>query len=260
MSNDVTEDDKLTIEQGEDLARKLLFKEFAPYIDGLIKTIDCISNAVDLIPEKPLREVSTSAKVVNSLLMKSINDLRAIWILALKGYSIQCATIASSLYESAFTIAYIGNDETLANRWKDHSDFKTNPFGSISSITEGALKKLFTQEEYKTVSDAEYLKYRLLCMAKHSNPVNQRNHVYKVENSVITADSGPETSEHSKGLSCFSITMAIGFIDFALTSYINNHVTPNTTRELIDQIDELRSFNQTLIDQYNIKWETRQDI
>ncbi|WP_342436695.1 DUF5677 domain-containing protein [Paenibacillus sp. FSL L8-0436] len=246
-------DELLTIEEGELLAEKELEEEIGPYFIGINKTINAISNAVGLIPEMALKDVSISLKVVNSLLMKSINDLRTMLILAKKGYSVQCATVASSLYESTFMLAYIGNNDELAHKWNTHANPKNSPFGSIKTVTTEALRKQFPID-FKAIADKEYEKYTHLCMAKHGNPLNQKSHVYKYENHTIVADSGPETSEHSKRLTCYAISMSIGFAGYAIVSYVNEHVVANTTPECIAEFEELKNYNLSLIDQYETKW------
>ncbi|MEK4351323.1 hypothetical protein MKX41_10785 [Paenibacillus sp. FSL R5-0475] len=253
VNEETSVDGELTIEEGENIVEEVLSIELAPYILGIQKAINTISTAVSLIPTMNLNDVSISLKVVNSLLMKSINDLRVIWLLSTKGYSIQAATVASSLYESAFNLAYIGNSDSLARIWNNHNDTTNTPFGSIKKITSEAIKKQ-SPENFISISNVEYSKYSQLCMAKHANPINQKNHVYKYEEGTIIADSGPEASNHSIRVTCFSIVTSLGFIGYAIVSYVNEHLASYNTAELVSEFDELGKYHTMLYDQFQAKW------
>ncbi|WP_438498502.1 hypothetical protein [Paenibacillus sp. IHBB 3054] len=252
MNDTSGEEIKPTIDEGEKLAAEALSSDLEIYIKGINESLNLISFAIDLAPEKKLLDVRSSLKVTISLLMKMINDLRTMIILAPRGYSVQTATIASSLYETAYTLTYIGGNDSLADEWISHTDERHTPFASIKKITEEVISQLFP-EDYDSLFKGEYHKYTQLCMAKHSNPLNQMLHVYKYESNVVIAEPGPETSEHSIRLTCFSLVNGISFASLALGSYINHH-HQDINSEFIKQFNELRSYYEELQNTSFLRW------
>src|SRR5438093_223987 len=73
-------------------------------------------NTVGLIlgaaPEVPISEVPLSRRAAGVLMVRLSNDLRAVALTGLRGYALQAATLASSMYEVAHCIAYIGANDT----------------------------------------------------------------------------------------------------------------------------------------------------
>ena len=60
----------------------------------------------------------TSADRVRGLLLLRIwNDVRAIEKLSLNGYVAQATTLASSIFETAYTVLYIADSDTTAGEW-----------------------------------------------------------------------------------------------------------------------------------------------
>ncbi|MGQ3479148.1 hypothetical protein [Paenibacillus sp. TY11] len=240
-----------TIEEGEKQVELILEPHLKPYITGNIMACEVISVAINILPTLNLRDVSSSLKATTSLLIKNVNDLRTMRILAAKGYSTQTATIASSLYESSYMLAYIAGDEELANQWIEHTDPRNLPTG-IKKFTEEALKKQV--DDYEQIARQEYHKYHQLCMAKHSNPLIQKNHGFLIEESNVIAEFGPEIGEHSIRLSCFALENSISFVMTGLVAYINAHLINYDISPLQEKLNQLSSyFNQLQNESYK-KW------
>ena len=53
--------------------------------------------------------------------------LRCAALLAHRGYVVQACRLVASMYEVAFTLAFIGSDDGLAQEWVDH-DHPTRSF------------------------------------------------------------------------------------------------------------------------------------
>ena len=102
-------------------------------------------NTVGLVlaaaPELPISQVPLCRRVATVLLVRLLNDLRAVALLALRGYALQSATLAGSMYEVAYTVAYIGSDNSKATAWVEHSD-PTQPFRRVRSLTEDVARAL----------------------------------------------------------------------------------------------------------------------
>ncbi|RAV19475.1 DUF5677 domain-containing protein [Paenibacillus contaminans] len=232
------------IDEGEKIIEGQLMDEMQLHLIGCKNCCNVIAKSIEAFPVMDVNNVTSSIKVVTSLLAKILNDLRAASILSARGYSIQAATLASSLYESAFMIAYIGNNNDLADKWINHED-PSNLFISVKKLTEQGLKNI-NAPNYKELSEREYNNYRQLCMVKHGNPLIQKNHVYSMEGNSVVAIFGPETSEPSIRVSWFALENAINYSMIALSSYINCHLQTKTSSEIFEQFDDLKEVYKEL--------------
>ena len=235
---------KIHINEGEKIIEEQLKDELQLHIIGVNNCCNLISKAIEVTPEMNIDSVPSSLKVVTSLLAKVINDLRSAAILSSKGYSIQSATLISSLYEAAFMITFIGNDDQLAEKWIGHNDPK-RLFINVYDLTENGLKNI-NAPNYKDLANSEYQKYRQLCMVKHGNPLIQKGHVFEIEGNTIVASFGPEISEQSIRVSWFALENAINYSMIALSSYINCHLMSNTTEEVIRLFQDLKELYKVL--------------
>ena len=73
-----------------------------------------IADALSRLPEVRWGECSGSRKVVTTLLIRLGNDLRCASMLAIRGYPAQAAAVVATMYEVAYTVAFIGADESHA--------------------------------------------------------------------------------------------------------------------------------------------------
>ncbi len=244
---------KPSIDSGENFNEKKLTSHLYPYIKGIINCLNVVSTAINMHPTLDIERVDASTKVVNLLLMKCVNDLRSLWILSKKGYSIQAASLASSLYESFIQINYIGNNNGRAQEWIDHTDPKWLP-QSMKNYTNIVFEEL--APEHPELSNNFYAVYSRLCRAKHGNPLLLKNHFYEIKGSNIIADYGPENSEDSIELTCFSIQWSIRFMNLAISSFINKHLSVYNLPfgELVEKYDRISQYHEKLEATYRQKW------
>lgn len=118
------------------------------------KAFNTVGQALAAPPELPVSQVSLSRKVTTVLLVRLSNDLRAAALLALRGYALQAAALAGSMYEVAYAIAYIGSDESKAEDWVQHSD-PTRPFRNVRAVTEDVAKALGVNDAQRA-ADVQY--------------------------------------------------------------------------------------------------------
>lgn len=196
-----------------------------------------VSEAVSQIPEQPVRNMAQSLKVSVALINRLSNDLRAATLLALLGYAIQAAEVVASLYEAAFTIAYIGSDEQLAQEWIDHDD-PTRPFTDTRTMTRSGLAKLAVPDLEEQTSK-QYLVYRQLCMVKHTNPLFQTQHGFQLVGGSVLAFNGPDTSEPAVRVAWFALEQSAALAFIALGSFISNHALPERRPELFDKLEDI---------------------
>ena len=227
-----------SIEEGEKIVADQLKDELEFHINCCRNCCDVIAKSIEAFPDIDFDNVTSSIKVVTTLLAKVLNDLRTSSILAATGYSSQAATIVSSLYESAFMIAYIGDNDDLANKWIEHED-ATKLFISVKELTKQGLKNIDTQN-YEEFHPQEYNHYKQLCMIKHGNPLVQKNLVYSMEDNSVIADFGPETSEFSIKIGWYALERAINYSMIAISGYINFHLLDQTTFEIIEKFNSVQ--------------------
>lgn len=208
------------------------------------QAFNLIGEVLGRIPETPLRDVSQSRKVLTALLVRLSNDLRSAALLALRGYPIQAAALVASMYEVAYSIAYIRSDDALAQEWIDHDD-PTRPFRQVKHMTEKVLKKLgVTDVDRQT--DTQYRVYRQLCMAKHTNPLFQMQHAYQLRDGHVVAMNGPDTSESAIRAAWFALEHAARLSFLAVAAYVDSHIPPDRRGDLKSKIETIGVGSQEL--------------
>ena len=213
-------------------------------------------NTVGLVlgaaPELPHAQVRLSRKVATVLMVRLSNDLRGVALLALRGYSLQAAALAASMFEVAHCIGYIGSDDSRAEAWVNHQD-PTKPFRSVKSLTEDVAKDLGLDDPAKA-SAVQYRVYRQLCLAKHSNPLLQKDHGHYANEEAVVAMNGPDTSEESTRVARFSLEHATRFTILSLASFLDHHVPDEKRKPLVERLgqiqQEVKSLAQAAIAAY----------
>jgi len=243
-----------SLEEAERQAQQQLNLELNDHLKLTETAFNLISEAVSKIPEQPIRNMPQSLKVSVVLINRISNDLRAASLLSLLGYPTQATEIVASLYESAFTIAYIGTDERLAQEWIDHDD-PTRPFADVRKMTRSGLAKLGVPNLEEQTS-TEYRVYRQLCMAKHANPLYQMQHGYQLVGGNVAAFNGPDTSESAILAAWFALEHAAGLAFIALTSFTSDHVPHERRPELTKKLKDIGRARKTLEDRAKARWGT----
>lgn len=100
-------------------------------------------------------------------LKRTLNDLRCVWILLLRGYTSQAAAVAASLFENALATYCLAGDEANAG------SLESEPTGDIPWTTMEMAKKWAAVEERAGTPEYElrwremYGAYKWLCKIKH---------------------------------------------------------------------------------------------
>lgn len=222
----------------------ILNVELHNHLNATELAYNLICYAINSFPEVELSLISSSFKVAVSLLTKISNDIRCASLLALKGYSIQSASIISSMYESSFMVAYIENDEDRAIKWIEHENPK-KLFITIYDLTQEVIKN-FNVTDIKEKANQEYSDYRQLCMVKHGNPLIQMQHGYHIQGNNVLAINGPDHSETSIRVSWFALEKSINYVLISLGSFINNHLTTLDSKDLVNRYQRLIEVHQRL--------------
>jgi hypothetical protein len=206
----------------------------------LLEPLTVASRVCDLIGRVLEKAVSSnvrlhqSKKVSMALLSRIANDLRCCILLAVRGYGAQACSIAASIYEESFTSLAVGANETLAQEWIDHSD-PTRTLKSINELTDIGLIALAVK--IPEVHGREYLKFRNLCLAKHSNPLYMKQRAYVRSSEGAVLKSGPDTSEVGIKDAWFALEHAAGFSFLATAGFLKHHIAAE--RELLAELGQI---------------------
>ena len=118
----------MATKRGEDLECDAIAKvraEIGRPLNAAIRAFNLISEVVELGP--PGGKLSNATRVRLQLLQRIITDLRCCNILAERGYGIQAAAIAASVFEGWVTLSAI-RDEKAAIKWASHEQEECKTF------------------------------------------------------------------------------------------------------------------------------------
>jgi hypothetical protein len=108
---------------------------------------------------------------------------------------VQAATLVSSLFESAVTVAYIGGKETLAKDWiRRGTKDPLKSFRGVWEMTQAAVAGLGLPDT-DTKAETLYKAYTQLCWAKHGSSAFLLHQSYTPMGADIEARNGPNTSD-----------------------------------------------------------------
>jgi hypothetical protein len=121
------------------------------------------------------RRSAPDLRVAALYLKRVLMDLRATWLLCLRGYTAQAASVAASLYENALATEVIAGTAALASRCVEEQG-KGLPW-SVLRLTELRVAKrealakqrgeTYTDEQRLSAGEITYFGYRWLCKMKH---------------------------------------------------------------------------------------------
>ncbi len=245
---------KGSLADAEKEALKLLEPELNRHGRLTMDAFNLIGMTLSRIPERPIHEIPLSQKVAAGLLVKLSNDLRSSSLLALHGYAVQAVSLVSSMFETAYCIATIGADQSMAKKWVEH-DNPTRPFMGVKDMIIKGLKNLGHPNPTKQ-ADIEYRVYRQLCMAKHANPLFQRDHSFVFHHGEVTAMNGPNTSENFIRASWFALEHAAALFFIALMSFISNHLSTKDNEDLFNRVVSIGDRRKELETEAKKRWGT----
>lgn len=247
-----------SIHKAEHEALEALKDEMKDHDQLASEMYDLIGWTVALVPERPIAQVPLAERVCLTLMSRISDDLRCASNLARVGYSLQALTMASSIYEGAFTIAYVGNSEEIASAWRDHED-PIQPFRSVRDLTMGGLRTLGLESpELEAQVEIEYRVYRQLCWAKHLNPVLQSRfgHHLDEEMSSVIFTNGPDLSDEGVRACWFALQHSVASVGRALISLTVLHIPGERQESVISLAGDLGHRSKELEHRAKERWGT----
>ena len=245
---------KESLADAEKEALKFLEPELHRHGMLTMDAFNIISMTLGRIPEQPINKILLSQKVTTSLLVQLSNDLRSSSLLALRGYAVQAVTLLSSMFATAYCIATIGSDQSIAQKWVEHND-PTRPFMRVKDMIIRGLEN-FNHSKPNAQAEIEYRVYRQLCMAKHANPLFQMDHGLIFRRDEVIAMNGPNTSENFIRASWFALEHSVALSFIALMSFILNHLSTQGNEDLINKVVSIGDRSKELAAVAKKRWGT----
>ena len=247
-----------SVDDAEQTAMTRLKPQLSEHVDLVNEGFHLIGTLVSFIPETTLGDMSKSLVAAIRLLLRLSNDLLCIEILAIRGYPLQCLTLASAAYEAAYTIGYIGDDDILGQEWLAHRN-PTNSFRGVWDLTQQAITKLGVPSVDEQTA-IEYRVYSQLCMAKYINPILERNQGVTRVGEKLVATNGPDTSEEAVRAMWFALEHLAGFVLVALSSFFMHHfhryVSSDIQEDARSQLEQLGEKRKELEAKAVSRWGT----
>jgi hypothetical protein len=213
----------------EHRAVQALDQELREHLELTQDLFNFISEALVQLPEARWRDLSQSRKVVTALLIRLGNDLRCASMLAIHGYPAQAGGLVATMCEIAYTVAFIGADDSRAEAWIKHDDPR-KPFKDAFTLTRDGMAAIGLADA--NAQPAQYRVYRQLCMAKHANPLFEMPDAFVLSRCAIRFTNGPRSSALAVRAARFALEHAAGLSTVALIALIQNHARGSTQEEL----------------------------
>lgn len=150
-----------------------------PLLDISKDLINFLPTITSVTKRKSIDDTSGffTALLQHIFLRQALTCLRSITILLVRGYTVQAATLASSIFEIYLYSSYIGNDPEKAEKFRSHSnsqEFVWSPKSMIRYLAENSLKakkQSYTKDELEQETQTIDGPYIYFCSLKHNNPI-----------------------------------------------------------------------------------------
>ena len=246
-------------------AVRLLDHELRPYLAAIVQCIQGIEHFVvelaALENERPL----LAHRVQLALLTQLAHHLRSMTILAPFGYPLPTATLAASVFEIGFAIAYVKLDENRAETWASH-DNPVAGFKPVAELVEAVVAEAPTDTPSGQATNL-YRNYSQLCTARHGNPVLVKETSLQVQEDAVVIEVGSHTGQQAVRVLQFALEQALGVACMALTDIVNRGVIRSASlEERVQRTNEAyRELHAASIerwgkeDPFEGKWRQRRD-
>ena len=242
-----------TIEDAEKRATDALLPELKDHLELTREFMNLIGESGVSLGMQSRDECTQSFKVTSQLLIRLANDLRCMGLLAERGYPLQVWTIASSIYEIGITIASIGGDDELAQKWIDHDKPDQAFLRKLKTATKEALKKCGVDNPAKQ-AEADYRVYQWLCMGKHGNPLLQKEHGLIQQGRDISLQNGPDTSKTAVGSLWYAMDHAARYTYVALAAFAKGHLPIEQHNRIAERANALAAKREQLRTMARQRW------
>ncbi len=242
---------ELSIVELEAQASQEIVKAF-PTLDDFRKKITQLGELI-LESQPPISndKIEESDLVCRNLFYRLMTDIFAISRLAFTGYSLQAATLASSSFESAFVIMYVGANNANAKKWSENPSLTHSPLKIKEYIREVMECEGLVEQKLIDETNKFYKIYQQMCGAKHANVHIQGHFQQRTIEDETRLEYGADSEPRSIWLSAWTLTNF--FILFLLSSraFTASHVIQPKQSELLTNINDLLTQSQQLTTDVN---------
>ncbi len=232
-----------SIEDAEKRAASALLPELKDHLELTREFMNLIGESGVSLGMRPIDECTPSFKVTSQLLIRLANDLRCVGLLAERGYHLQAWIIASSIYEVGITIAFIGGDNELAQKWIGHDKPDQAFLKNLRTATKEALKKCGVDDPEKQ-AEADYRVYQWLCMGKHANPLLQKEYGLIQHGQDVSLQNGP--SETAVDSLWYAMDHATRYTYVALAAFAKSHLPIEQHNRIAERANALAAKREQL--------------
>ena len=225
-------------------AEEQVLKVYRAQLQAQTQIVDAGYDLLRGIAELRARQ-GTTADPADILLTSVANSLRATGQLCVHGYPEQAANLGGSLYEAAYTIAALGDDQGARNSWLAHRDPKKAFYGAREATDRG-LKNLGSPTR---VADEHYKVYRQLCWFKHVNSVS-----FTEMGAAVWV--GPRDSAEGIRVSKFVLQAAVQCCLVAMEAFARFHLDPERADELGQHLSRLDGELRSLWEKFAAEYKT----
>lgn len=189
--------------------------------------------------------VALSSRVTRRIFVRLMQDLRAVQQLCVIGSASAAGSVASSVQEVAFEVAWVGQDEARAEQWLTHTDQK-NPVEKWGQRMKEVLSaRLGDPQAVQDRNVEEGRIYRQLCMLKHGNSILQQGLGSFVDDGEEFFAPTPLLTANTLSAVAFSMYHTLRFCLEATMDFINVS-RPGTAEEVQNLVDRVGALRQEL--------------
>lgn len=240
------------LQRTERTAQRALVPEMTRHLELVRRFSPVIEYAAHIALASPTPSADARS-VATKLLFRMYDDLRCLVLLAERGYPLQAASIAASVYETGFSLALVCADFELARKWAMH-DGPTRSWHPVKDLAHKA--RIFMNDPNAEETAArDYKNYRQLCMGKHANPLLQLQLGHVIEDRTVTFTPGPDTSEAGIRGGMFALEHAALYALIGIT-YYTTHIAHDQRGELPKALDEMSQERSQLHNEAELRWGT----
>ncbi len=193
--------------EAESAAQAHISTYLGPLVTLVEQTISLNERALDAIAEHP--RPGAAAKVGLILTSRLTNDLRVCSLSAQLGYGIQALGLGATIFEIVGALCHVGDSESRAAEWAEHSDLKRTYPRKVEEGIEAALRSLGISNA--TMKENWRQAYTFMCTAKHANPRISILHGLRVDASGFSYLCGPDASAFGSWMSAEALYNGIFF-------------------------------------------------
>jgi hypothetical protein len=236
---------EMTIQELEKLSADRLTTAFPMLLSTINKVADFGGEVLHAQQEVDISDVTHADAACRNLFSRLLTDVYAVWTLALRGYSLQATSLASSSFETAFMVMYIGANDVRAKEWLDNPSAFDFAVRVKPSIREVLADQGFKDAALESETDRIYTMYKQLCSVKHANVHIQGQFQFRRQEmdgeQVIRVECGPDAEPRSTWLAAWCLQQLSVLVIEASSAYFLAHTPTECHAHLHEQAQKIRT-------------------